>query len=72
MLTPPRLLALLSATMLLFSPAIAQAYTGPGIGLGALGVAFGLVGSLFLAIASVLWYPVKRMIRRARGVAKQR
>ena len=66
MLTPPRALGLMSACLLLFAPAIAQAYTGPGLGLGALGVAFGIVGSLFLAIASVLWYPVKRLFRRMR------
>ncbi len=66
-ITMPRFLAVLSASLLLFAPMAAEAYTGPGLGLGAVTVAFGLVGSVFLAIASVLWYPFKRMLRRMRG-----
>ncbi len=67
----PRLLAVASAMLLALAPIAAQAYTGPGLGLGAIGVAFGLVGSLILAIASVLWYPFKRMLRRMRGQRPQ-
>jgi len=66
MLNPSRLLAACAATVLLLSPGIAAAYTGPGLGLGAIGVAFGLIGSLLLAVASIVWYPVKRLIRRIR------
>lgn len=66
-LNTPRFLAALSAALMLLTPMAAQAYTGPGLGLGALGVAFGLIGSLILAVASVLWYPFKRMLRRLRG-----
>lgn len=47
-------------------PGIAQAYMGPGLGLGALGVAFGVIGSILLGIGSVIWYPVKRLVRRLR------
>lgn len=65
-LTPPRLFAAAAASLLLCAPGAAAAYTGPGLGLGAIGVAFGLIGSLLLGIASIVWYPVKRLIRRLR------
>lgn len=69
---PPRFLALAAALVLAVTPGIALAYTGPGLGLGAIGVAFGLIGSLLLAIGSLLWYPVKRVVRRLRGLGKRR
>lgn len=51
----------------LAAPLPALAYTGPGLGLGAIGVALGVIGSIFLGIFSLVWYPVKRMLRRRRG-----
>lgn len=62
-----KLLRALSIGLALAVPLAAQAYTGPGLGLGAVGVALGLVGSILLAIVSVVWYPVKRLVRRIRG-----
>jgi hypothetical protein len=44
-------------------PAMAQAYIGPGVGAGAIGAVIGVVGSIFLAIFAVLWYPIKRMLK---------
>ena len=49
------------------APAPAFAYMGPGIGLGALGAALGVVASLLLVLISVIWYPLKRLSRRMRG-----
>lgn len=43
----------------------ASAYIGPGIGAGVVGVVLGIVGSLFLALAGIVWYPLKRILRRA-------
>jgi hypothetical protein len=60
-------LRFLSLALALSAPIAAQAYTGPGLGLGAVGVAFGLIGSILLAIVSVVWYPIKRLVRRLRG-----
>jgi hypothetical protein len=65
-----RTLRFLSLALALTAPIAAQAYTGPGLGLGAIGVAFGLIGSVLLAIVSVVWYPVKRLVRRIRGRAR--
>lgn len=61
-----RRLAWLAALLLALTPGAAQAYLGPGLGMGAIGVALGVVGSIFLAIISVIWYPFKRLIRRLR------
>ncbi|MDG2535078.1 hypothetical protein P6144_15565 [Sphingomonas sp. HITSZ_GF] len=63
-------LRFLALALALSAPIAAEAYTGPGLGLGAVGVALGLVGSIFLAIVSVVWYPVKRLVRRLRGRAR--
>ncbi|NYT40596.1 hypothetical protein HZY97_07495 [Sphingomonas sp. R-74633] len=63
-------LRFLAIASILATPVAAQAYTGPGLGLGAVGVALGLVGSILLAIISVVWYPVKRLVRRLRGRAR--
>ena len=47
----------------------AFAYIGPGLGAGALAVVVGVVGSILLAIFAVLYYPIKRMLRRKRQAA---
>jgi len=49
------------------APAPVFAYMGPGIGVGALGAALGVVASLLLVLISVLWYPLKRLVRRSRN-----
>ena len=65
-MTPHRFPALTGAVLLTMIPAIAQAYSGPGVGLGAIGVVLGIVGSVFLMTVSLIWYPVKRMVRGLR------
>jgi hypothetical protein len=65
-MTPHRLSALTGAILLTMIPAIAQAYSGPGVGLGAIGVVLGILGSVFLMTVSLIWYPVKRLIRGLR------
>jgi hypothetical protein len=47
---------------------IAHAYVGPGLGLGVIGAIFGVVVAVFLAIVGVVWYPLKRMLRRRKAV----
>jgi hypothetical protein len=65
-MTLHRISALTGAILLTMIPAIAQAYSGPGVGLGAIGVVLGIVGSVFLMTVSLIWYPVKRLIRGLR------
>lgn len=60
------------AAIAALQPGAALAYIGPGVGAGALAAAVGVLGSIFLAIFAVLWYPIKRMLkgRKARSAAK--
>ncbi|MDA0782166.1 MAG: arylsulfotransferase family protein [Rickettsiales bacterium] len=44
----------------------AQAYIGPGIGLGTLGIIGGLLLSVVLTIFAVFWYPIKKFIRKVK------
>jgi hypothetical protein len=42
----------------------AQAYVGPGLGAGTIGVILGLLASILLAIFAIFWYPIKRLIKK--------
>ncbi len=66
-LKAPLLCAIAGAVLLGLNPAVALAYTGPGLGLGAIGTALGVVAALLLMLVSIVWYPFKRMLRRMRG-----
>ena len=50
----------------------AQAYLGPGLGMGAIGSALGVIGGIFLGIFAVIWYPIKRLWRAIRGPKKSK
>jgi len=65
-MSPPRILACTGACLALLVPTLAQAYSGPGVGLGALSVVVGIIGSVFLMTVSLIWYPFKRMLRAMR------
>ena len=52
--------------MLLFS-ASAQAYIGPGLGAGTVGVILGVLGSIVLALFAIFWYPVKRLLKKGKA-----
>lgn len=60
------LIPALFGAVLLFHPALAMAYVGPGAGLTAIGTVLALIAAVVLAIAGFLWYPIKRMMRRSR------
>ena len=51
------------AALVLLQPVAAQAYIGPGVGAGAIAAVLGVLGSIFLAIVAVLYYPIKRMMK---------
>ena len=48
----------------------AQAYVGPGLGVGALAVVLGVIVSVLLAIFAIVWYPLKRMLKKRKVSAK--
>ena len=58
--------ALLAATAVGALPLPAEAYLGPGLGLGALGAIAAIILSVILALFAVFWYPLKRLLRRRR------
>lgn len=62
----PKALAFASATLLVLTPEVANAYMGPGLGLGFLGAVFGVIGSILLGIVAIIWYPIKRLWRKLR------
>lgn len=57
---------------LLLLPTSAQAYVGPGLGLGAVGMVLAVIFSTFLAIVGIIWYPFKRLIRKFKKTGKQK
>lgn len=44
----------------------ADAYIGPGLGLGVIASIFGAIAAFFMMIAGLVWYPVKVMLRKRR------
>ena len=46
--------------------ASALAYVGPGAGLGAIGAALGLVAAVLIAFGAILFWPIRRLMRRGR------
>jgi hypothetical protein len=46
---------------------VAHAYVGPGLGLGAIGAIVGFIVAVFLAIVGIIWYPLKRMLRKLKA-----
>lgn len=59
------------AAVLLFAALPAQAYIGPGLGAGTLGVVLGLLGSILIAIFAFFWYPIKRAFKKWRASADE-
>lgn len=66
-LAPLKVQPILAACCVWLTPAIANAYIGPGAGLSALGSLLALLGAALLTIVGFVWYPVKRMLRKWRA-----
>ena len=63
---------LLAALAVILPADAAHAYVGPGLRLGTIAVVLGVIGSVFLAIFAVLWYPIKRMLKKRKAPAAAR
>lgn len=61
-------LAGLLIVLIAASPAFA--YIGPGVGTGVIAVILGIIASLFLAIFTILYYPIKRYLRNRKSHGK--
>ena len=57
------------AVFLLSLATSAEAYVGPGMGLGVVAAVVGFLTAILLAVAGLVWYPVKRMLRGKRPPA---
>jgi hypothetical protein len=64
-LSPP---ALTPGVMVFLIAPAAEAYIGPGLGAGAIAVVLGIIGAIIMAFIAILWYPLKRLLRK-RGAA---
>ena len=54
---------LLTLTILLI-PNFLHAYIGPGLGIGALAVFFGLLLALVLSVYSIVSYPIRKILNK--------
>src|SRR5580658_5402462 len=54
-----------AAGLLVVSATQAEAYLGPGAGLSAIGSVVSVISAVFLAIAGLIWCPIKLLWRRA-------
>jgi membrane protein implicated in regulation of membrane protease activity len=58
-----KFLAMATVTALMLAATPAMAYVGPGAGLSLLGAFWGLLVAILAALAFVVVYPVRRMMR---------
>jgi hypothetical protein len=61
-----RFAAALAAAALMGFSLDALAYVGPGLGAGAVAAVLGVVGGILMLVVGIVWYPLKRVIRRFR------
>jgi hypothetical protein len=59
-----RLYLLLAVVPSIAIPDTALAYIGPGAGLGAIAVTIALVLGVLLLVIGLVWYPLKRLLKR--------
>ena len=61
----------LPALVLSLIPLAAQAYIGPGLGAGVIASVLGVLGSIVLVMVAVVYYPIKRLLKRRNPTARQ-
>ena len=66
---PAGLVVALACALLVSASGTAQAYVGPGLGAGAIGAVLGIVGAVLLALFSLIYYPIKRLLNRRKPAA---
>ncbi len=47
-------------------PVLANAYIGPGMGLGAIGATFAFLAAIFFSFFAIIWYPLKRLFKQTK------
>lgn len=61
--------AAVATWLAIFSVGTADAYIGPGVGAGVIGTVLGVVGGIFLALFSIVYYPIKRALKKNKAAA---
>ena len=61
-------ISFLVAMLICLFPPSAEAYIGPGAGLSAIGALLAVVFGIIIAIFGFIWYPLKRVFRKFKGV----
>ena len=54
------------ALAVLVQPLHAHAYVGPGLGAGMVAAVLGVAAGLLMLVVGIVWYPIKRLIKRFR------
>ena len=54
-------ITLISLVLVNLNTNMAFAYIGPGLGLGAIGIMLGVIGSIIIALFALLYYPIKKL-----------
>jgi hypothetical protein len=49
--------------LLMLLPSTVEAYIGPGLGMGTIGVVLGILASIVLTLIAIVWYPLKRLLK---------
>ncbi len=57
--------------LLFFLPFNAFAYLGPGLGVGTIGAIIGVFVSVFLGIFAIVYYPIKRLLKKCGLIHKK-
>ena len=55
---------IISTLLLFFMTSSSYAYIGPGMGGGIILATIGIVIAIFAAIFGIVWFPIKRLIKR--------
>lgn len=61
---------MLGLSLAALTPNSALAYIGPGAGLGAIAVAIAVGFGFLLLLIGLVWYPLKRLLKRETGGSK--
>tara|TARA_B100002052_G_C15839651_1_gene579540 strand:+ start:463 stop:723 length:261 start_codon:yes stop_codon:yes gene_type:complete len=58
---------LILSIFLIILPTSSFAYLGPGMGGGILAATVGIVIAIFAALFGILWFPIKRLIKKKKA-----
>ena len=63
------MLKLLGIFLILVASPPALAYIGPGAGISVLGSLLGILGTIIVAIGAILFWPIRKMMKRRKSTA---